>query len=66
MLAVMPLAGSPLGVWIGLAGLLPGLAAARMLVQHPEWTSAIIPAQRRTLLPYMLYSIGAGAGLLLH
>ena len=41
------------------------LKAARMLMQQPEWTSAIIPAQSRTLVTFLLYALGVGLGFLL-
>ena len=65
MLAVLPLMGAPKGVLLGAVALLPGLKAARMLMRQPEWTSAIIPAQSRTLVAFLLYALGVGLGFLL-
>ncbi len=65
MLAVLPLMGAPKEVWLGAVALLPGLKAARMLMQQPEWTSAIIPAQSRTLVTFLLCALGVGLGFLL-
>ncbi|HEU5059169.1 MAG TPA: prenyltransferase [Kofleriaceae bacterium] len=62
-LTLLPLAGLPLGVLGGLAGLPHGVAAARRLARDPETTSWIIPAQAWTLLSFLLLAVGAAAGL---
>jgi 1,4-dihydroxy-2-naphthoate octaprenyltransferase len=64
VLLLAPLAGLPYAVWLGLAGLPPAVAAARALAAHPEQTPLIVPAQARTLLSFLLYASGVGAGLL--
>ena len=65
ILCLLPLAGAPTGVWLGVAGALPAVRAALILRAHPETTSRIIPAQRLALLAFLLLSLGAGLGLLL-
>jgi 1,4-dihydroxy-2-naphthoate octaprenyltransferase len=63
--AAAPLAGTvPRGAWLGLVGLGPALAACARIVRHAEDTPALIPAQRNTLLAFLLYAVGAGLGLL--
>jgi 1,4-dihydroxy-2-naphthoate octaprenyltransferase len=64
-LALLPLAGLPLAVLGGLAGLPHGLRAAHRLARDPETTAWIIPAQAWTLLSFLLMSAGAAAGLIL-
>ncbi len=39
--------------------------AARLLIATPEDTAAIVPAQVFTLQAFLLYAIGASAGILL-
>lgn len=63
--AALPLAGLPTGVWLGLAGAVPAVAAARTTLASPEVTAAIVPAQARMLLAFLLTSLGTGVGLLL-
>ena len=62
---LLPFAGLPWTVLLGLAGLPLSVRAARRLVQHPETTSEIIAAQGWTLLSFLLLSAGASVGLLL-
>lgn len=64
-LAALPLAGVPVAVWLGGLGAVPAALAVRALLRHPEETPKIVPAQARTLLAFLLYALGAGAGLLL-
>jgi 1,4-dihydroxy-2-naphthoate octaprenyltransferase len=64
ILCLVPLAGAPAGVWLGVAGALPAVRAALLLRAHPETTPRIIPAQRLALLAFLLLAIGAGLGLL--
>ncbi|HKS17370.1 MAG TPA: prenyltransferase [Planctomycetota bacterium] len=64
-IAALPLMGAPRGAVLGLAFILPAIPAATTLVQFPESTRLIIPAQALTLAAFMAYSIGAGLGLLL-
>jgi 1,4-dihydroxy-2-naphthoate octaprenyltransferase len=62
--ALLPLAGLPVAVLGGLAGLPLAIAAARRLLRRGDSTRLIIPAQGWTLLSFLLLSAGAAAGLL--
>ena len=61
----LPLAGLPIGVWGGLAGLPPGLAAARRAWIDGGHTARLVPAQGWMLLSFLLCAIGMASGLLL-
>lgn len=50
-------------IWLGLLGLPLALAACRTVLQAPETTAALIPAQRNTLLSFLVYASGTGLGL---
>lgn len=63
-LVALPLAGLPNGVWLALAGLVPGAMAAHRLRQTTE-TTRIIPAQRWALIAFVLTALGCGTGVLL-
>lgn len=65
ILLLLPAAGLPRAVWLGAAGLPFSVWAARRLMQAPESTSRVIPAQACTLLAFLAYSIGASIGILL-
>jgi 1,4-dihydroxy-2-naphthoate octaprenyltransferase len=65
ILAALPLAGLPQGVWLGAAGIVPAASAARRLLASPETTVRLIPAQARTLVAFLLLAFGSGLGLLL-
>jgi 1,4-dihydroxy-2-naphthoate octaprenyltransferase len=56
---------APPGVWLGLIAAIPAAAAARRLLACPEVTARIIPAQRNTLLAFVLLALGSGVGALL-
>jgi 1,4-dihydroxy-2-naphthoate octaprenyltransferase len=56
---------APPGVWLGLIAAIPAAAAARRLMTDPEVTARIIPAQRNTLLAFVLLALGSGIGALL-
>ena len=63
---LLPLSGAaPVTTWLGLLGFVPALAACRIAVRDPETTSSLIPAQRNTLLAFVVYAVGAGIGLVL-
>lgn len=62
---LLPLAGLPLGVWLGLAGLVPSVRAAKRLIAAPEDVPSIVPAQGWTLLAFVLLALGMGVGALL-
>jgi 1,4-dihydroxy-2-naphthoate polyprenyltransferase len=63
--AALPLAGLPVAVLGGLAGLPLAIAAARRLLRRGDRTPMVIPAQGWTLLSFLLLSAGAAAGLLM-
>lgn len=60
-----PLVGVPPGAIIGFAGALPAAAAARRLWTDYDTTASVVPAQAWTLLAFVLYTLGAGAGVLI-
>lgn len=65
VLALLPAAGLPLTVWLGGAAAFRFVPAARILRAHPEDTASVIPAQAMTLQAFLLYALGASAGMLL-
>lgn len=65
ILALLPAAGLPRTVWLGGIAALRYFPAARALLATPEDTAAIVPAQALTLQAFLLYAVGASAGLLL-
>jgi 1,4-dihydroxy-2-naphthoate octaprenyltransferase len=64
-LLCLPMLGVPLTVWLGGLFLVPAIMASRILLRHGEITRRIIRAQALTLLSFIVYALGAGAGLLL-
>jgi len=64
LVAALPALGLPEAVWLGVAGFVPAALAARVLVKNPETTAALIPAQARALLSFVLMSAGTGVGLI--
>jgi len=52
-------------VWLGLAGLPCAIFAAIRLLKAPESTARIVPAQTATLLAFVLFALGTGAGALI-
>jgi 1,4-dihydroxy-2-naphthoate octaprenyltransferase len=58
------LAGVPPMALLGAIGLVPATMAARRLIVDPERTARVIPAQRLTLLSFLLLAVGMGIGLL--
>jgi hypothetical protein len=50
---------------LGAGAMIPAVRAARRLLRWPETTSDVIPAQRWTLLTFLLYAVGTGVGFLL-
>ena len=61
----MPFLGYPMGIWLGLIGLAAAGRAAMISWKHAEDTAQLIPAQAATLMSFLLFSLGSGAGLLL-
>jgi 1,4-dihydroxy-2-naphthoate octaprenyltransferase len=64
MLAVLPMLGLPMTVWLAALGIPPAVSAARRLFRNPESTPELIPAQAKALLAFSLFAVGAGVGLL--
>ena len=64
LLAALPLAGLPKGVWWGGVGMIPAAMAARAALSHPEGMKRIVPAQGQTLLSFLLLALGSSVGLL--
>ncbi len=64
MLLTLPTFGLPKPILLGGVALIPAVAAVRRVLRHPDETAKIIPAQGQTLLAFLLYSVGAGAGFL--
>ena len=63
--AVLPLAGLPCGTWLGLVAAVPAFRAAARVSRHHSTTTELVPAQGQALLAFVLYSVGAGVGVLL-
>jgi 1,4-dihydroxy-2-naphthoate octaprenyltransferase len=64
LLLLEPLLGLPPGVLLGAVAFAPAFLAARSLLRNPETTAQIIPAQKQTLLSFLLLAIGSGLGSL--
>lgn len=62
---LLPFLGLPRASWLGGIALAPGAIASVILVLYPETTPRIIPAQKLTLLSFLLMALGTGAGALL-
>lgn len=65
MLLALPLAGLPRTVWIGALAFLPAAYACVHVWRAPETFHRSKPAQAAALLTFLLYSAGAGTGVLL-
>jgi 1,4-dihydroxy-2-naphthoate octaprenyltransferase len=57
--------GVPRGALGALIAVVPATSAVRTLRANPESTPRIVPAQAKTLLAFVLYAVGAAAGLML-
>ena len=64
-LVLLPVAGLPKTLWLGSVAVVPAAFATWRLLQNPNTTSEIIPAQAATLAAFVLYSVGASVGVLL-
>lgn len=64
-LAGLPALGIPRSVWLGLIAVPSAAGAVRRVLEEPDATQRLIPAQGQTLVTFLLYSVGAGIGLLL-
>lgn len=65
VLALLPLTGLPWTVWLGGLAAVRFVPAARTLLAAPEDTARLVPAQAMTLQSFLLYAVGASAGLFL-
>ncbi len=63
LVLLAPAFGLPVGVWLGVAGALPALAAAGRLRRHRDDTQEIIPAQGWTLLSFVVTSVAMSIGV---
>ncbi len=61
----LPLFGLPGTILIGLIAAVPATRAMRVLARPPAETRRIVPAQAMSLLAFVLYAVGSGAGFLL-
>lgn len=61
--ALLPLAGLPKGVWLGLVAVLPASGAARIALAQPATTARLVPAQARTLIAFLTLAVAGGIGL---
>lgn len=61
---LLPVAGLPNWILLGVVALIPATVAASRAWDTPDQTAKLIPAQRNTLLTFVLYAIGAGIGFL--
>ena len=64
LLLLFHVAGFPNWILLGLVALIPAALAARRVWNTPGETAELIPAQRNSLLTFLLYAIGAGIGFL--
>jgi 1,4-dihydroxy-2-naphthoate octaprenyltransferase len=60
-----PAVGAPRLVWLGLFGIVPGVAAWRRLARHGAETALVVPAQAEALGAFVLMALGSAAGLVL-
>lgn len=63
-IATLPLLGLPSGIWFGLVGLPVACVAAHRL-RTASGTHEIIPAQKLSLISFMLAAAGSGIGIFL-
>jgi 1,4-dihydroxy-2-naphthoate octaprenyltransferase len=61
---LLPLASVSRGIWFGGIAFLPAFAAVYRLLKEPSDTKRLIPAQASMLLAFLLYSLGAGPGVI--
>ena len=64
ILALLPAAGLPTPVWLGGVAAFRFVPAARIVLASPEDTARLVPAQAMALQGFLLYAIGASAGML--
>jgi 1,4-dihydroxy-2-naphthoate octaprenyltransferase len=61
----LPLAGVPLGAWVGLIAIVPAGQAARQLLANPEDAAHVGPAQQNAQRAFLLFAVGAALGVAL-
>jgi 1,4-dihydroxy-2-naphthoate octaprenyltransferase len=64
LLVALPLAGLPLGLALGVIAAVPALLAARDLKRAVRDSTTVAATQRLTLVTFLLFAVGAGAGAL--
>lgn len=65
LLAELPMTGLPRTVWCAAIALPPAALAGRRLWDCYDQPQRLIPAQAQTLLAFVLFALGGGAGLLI-
>lgn len=65
LLIELPLTGFSNSVWIAGIAFLPAFMAARRLWVDHDHAQRLVPAQVNTLLTFVLFAVGGGAGLLI-
>jgi 1,4-dihydroxy-2-naphthoate octaprenyltransferase len=65
LLAVLPLAGLPRGVWLGGIAIIPAAWVALRTWQDPDQCYRHAPVNALSLITFLLMSLGTGIGLLL-
>lgn len=65
VLLILPFVNLPFTLWLGLIAAVPAYSAIKRLLENPETTSQIIPAQVNTLLTFVLFALGTGMGFLI-
>jgi 1,4-dihydroxy-2-naphthoate octaprenyltransferase len=65
ILILLPFFKLPVAVLSGALALLPALAAVLRVLKFPKETPKIIPAQRETLIAFVVYAVCAGLGFLM-
>lgn len=63
--ALLPAIGLPQAAWCSLVAAIRFVPAARTLLAHPDDTARLVPAQAMALQAFLLYALGASAGVLL-
>ncbi len=65
ILLLLPVAGLPATVWLGAIAMVPAAYACVWVWRSPETFHRSRPVQPAALLSFLLYSAGAGTGVLL-
>ena len=63
LVLLAPAFGLPVGVWLGVAGALPALAAAGRLRRYRHDTQELVPAQGWALMAFVVASLGMSVGV---